>query len=46
MKDFVNFLAHNKKLWVPPILIFAALVTYLALKSSAAPSDPFQYRAD
>ena len=46
MNDFLDFLAHNKKLWIPPILIFAALVIWLATRSGEVPSDPFGYRAD
>ena len=44
MQAFLDFLAHSKKLWIPPIVIFMALLAYLAWKSANAPSDPFDYR--
>jgi len=46
MKGFLDFLANNKKLWIPPILVFFALLVYLAMKSADTPSNPFDYRAN
>lgn len=44
MNDLLDFLAHNKRYWLPPILIFAALVAYLAWSNAQAPAEPFDYR--
>lgn len=44
MNDFIDFLKNNKLYWITPILIFAALMIYLALKSAETPSSPFDYR--
>jgi len=44
MKDLLEFLAHGKRYWVPPILIAAAVIAFLAWKSSQAGVDsPFSY---
>jgi hypothetical protein len=44
MKALLDLLAHNKRYWLPPILLFLALAAWLAWKAGAAPSDPFEYR--
>ncbi len=44
MKSFFSYLACNKRYWVTPILLFVALLLYLAFKSSKTPVDPFEYR--
>lgn len=39
-------LARSKRYWLPPLLLFVALLVYLAWKASNQPSDAFEYRAD
>lgn len=46
MKGFLDFLKQNKKLWIPPILVFIALLIYVAMKSADVPKQPFDYRAN
>ena len=46
MKGFLDFLAQNKKLWIPPILVFLALLVYVAMKSADVPNEAFDYRAN
>jgi hypothetical protein len=42
LKDFVSFLAHNKKWWLTPILVILLLLSLLMLLSSTA-AAPFIY---
>ncbi len=44
MTEFLDFLKHNKRWWVPPIVVFFALLIYLAWKVSQTPESPFEYR--
>ena len=40
----LDWLRNNKRYWVPPILIFAALLVYVASQAADTPSSPFEYR--
>ena len=44
--SLVRLLAHNKRLWVPPIVIFLALLAWLAWRAANAPDEAFDYRMD
>ncbi|MCB9898861.1 MAG: hypothetical protein H6825_12725 [Planctomycetes bacterium] len=44
MNDFLIFLKANKRWWLPPILIFFALLAWMAWKAANTPNDPFDYR--
>lgn len=46
MHDLLRFLAQNKKLWIPPILIFVGLLVWLATTGDDGPAQPFGYRPD
>lgn len=46
MHVFVRYLAGNKRYWLPPILLWLALLMYLAWTSAETPVDPFEYRFD
>lgn len=37
------FLRENKRYWVPPILVFLAVLAYLAWRASQTPDSPFEY---
>lgn len=40
--EFIDFLAHNKKWWLLPILLFVGLIGVLAL-SAGSGAAPFIY---
>ena len=42
--SLLDTLSNNKRYWLPPILIFLALLAYLAWKAGQTPTDPFEYR--
>ncbi len=42
IKEFVEFLVHNKKWWLTPILVIMVLLTALAFLA-ASPVAPFIY---
>jgi hypothetical protein len=42
IREFVDFLAHNKKWWLTPIIIVLLLVTLLIVLSGSA-AAPFIY---
>lgn len=46
MKDLLALLAANKRYWLPPIVVFALVVAYLAWKAAQNPSEAFDYRAN
>lgn len=46
MKSLLKLLAENKRLWLPPILIFLAILAWLAWKAANAPDEAFDYRYD
>ena len=43
MHDLLDFLKNNKKYWVPPILIFLALLVWLAWQAANTPESPFEF---
>jgi len=45
MKALLDLLAAHKRYWLPPILLFVALLLWLAWKAGQAPTDPFEYRS-
>lgn len=44
MSDLLAFLRANKIWWITPIVIFLALLAYLAWQAANTPHDPFDYR--
>ena len=42
--DLLAFLKNNKRYWIPPILIFLALLVWLAWVAADTPASPFEYR--
>jgi hypothetical protein len=40
----LDWLKHNKRYWVPPILIFVAVLVYVAWRAAGTPDSPFEYR--
>ena len=42
MREFIDFLRHNKKWWLTPIILVLLLVTVLIVLSSTA-AAPFIY---
>lgn len=44
MKNFLQFLRDNKVWWITPIVVFLALLVFLAWKASQTPDSPFTYR--
>jgi uncharacterized membrane protein YjdF len=43
LKEFLRFLAHNKKLWLAPVLLVLLLTGGLLLLASHSPLAPFIY---
>jgi len=46
MHAILEYLTHNKRYWVPPIVLWLLLLLYLAWQTADAPVDPFEYRFD
>jgi hypothetical protein len=40
----IEYLKNNKKYWVPPILIFIAVLIFIASQAADTPESPFEYR--
>lgn len=43
LKEFLRFLAQNKKLWLAPVLLVLLLIGGLLLLASHSPLAPFLY---
>lgn len=43
IKEFVDFLRHNKKWWLAPIIITLILFGALIIFAQASPAAPFVY---
>ena len=39
----IEFLKHNKRYWLPPILIVAAALFWFAWQAATTPGSPFEY---
>lgn len=46
MRRLLHLLATHKRLWIPPILLYFAVIAVLANESAVAPTNPFEYRLD
>lgn len=46
MHAILDYLAHNKRYWLTPIVLWVALLLFLAWQSAETPADPFEYRFD
>ena len=39
----IDYLKNNKRYWVPPILVFLAVLVYVAYKAATVSGSPFEY---
>ncbi len=39
----IEYLKNNKRFWVPPIVVFLAILIWVAWKAANAPGSPFEY---
>jgi hypothetical protein len=45
MKEFFVFLKAHPVAWILPIVVFVALLTWVAWQIGATPDSPFVYRS-
>ena len=43
LKEFLNFLKHNKKLWLAPVLLVLIIIGGLLVLAQSSPLAPFIY---
>ncbi len=43
LKEFLNFLKHNKKLWLDPVLFVLIIIGGLLVLAQSSPLAPFIY---
>lgn len=39
----LDYLKNNKRYWIPPILVFLAVILWVAYKASTVSGSPFEY---
>lgn len=44
MKEFLDFLKAHPVAWILPIVVFLALLSWVAWQIGATPDSPFVYR--